>query len=186
MAATIHPSAIVDAGAQIGDGTRIWHWVHVCGGARIGDHCSFGQCVFVGNVLIGNGVKVQNHVSIYDGVVIEDEVFCGPSMVFTNVINPRSHIVRKNEYRKTLIKRRASIGANATVVCGVTIGESSFIGAGAVVTRDVPAHALMAGVPARRIGWVCACGVRLPAHASPVCVACGINYAICGDVCAPI
>jgi UDP-2-acetamido-3-amino-2,3-dideoxy-glucuronate N-acetyltransferase len=186
MVATIHPSAIVDVGAKIGDGTRVWHWVHVCGGARIGDNCSLGQGVFVGNVVIGNGVKVQNNVSIYDGVIIEDDVFCGPSMVFTNVINPRSHVIRKHEYRKTLVRRGASIGANVTVVCGVTIGECSFIGAGAVVTKDVCAYALMAGVPARRIGWICACGVRLSVGASPRCKSCGSTYDIQGEVCIPV
>ena len=185
MPATIHPSAIIDAGAILGEGTHVWHWVHVCAGARIGAHCSFGQGVFVGNVVIGNGVKVQNNVSIYDGVTIEDEVFCGPSMVFTNVHNPRSHIVRKHEYRQTLVRRRASIGANATVVCGVTIGEGAFIGAGAVVTRDVPAFAVMAGVPARRIGWMCACGVRLPAGEAPVCPACAAAYRISDGNCLP-
>jgi UDP-2-acetamido-3-amino-2,3-dideoxy-glucuronate N-acetyltransferase len=185
MPATVHSSAIVDQGAVIGEGTRIWHWVHVCGGARIGSNCSFGQGVFVGNVTVGNGVKVQNNVSIYDGVTIEDEVFCGPSMVFTNVFNPRSHIVRKNEYRQTLVKRRASIGANATIVCGTTIGEYAFIGAGAVVNRDVPAYAIMAGVPARRIGWTCGCGVRLPAGDAPVCAACGAAYRITDGSCQP-
>jgi len=184
-AAVIHASAIVDPGAVIGDGTRVWHWVHICAGARIGTNCSFGQGVFVGNVSIGDGVKVQNHVSIYDGVTIEDEVFCGPSMVFTNVHNPRSHIVRKHEYRQTLVKRRASLGANCTVVCGVTIGTCAFVGAGAVVTRDVPAYALMAGVPARRIGWMCACGVRLPESATPTCPACQAAYRVSDGVCAP-
>jgi UDP-2-acetamido-3-amino-2,3-dideoxy-glucuronate N-acetyltransferase len=183
MPTTIHPTAIVDQGAVIGDHTRIWHWVHVCSGARIGSNCSFGQGVFVGNVTVGNGVKVQNNVSICDGVIIEDEVFCGPSMVFTNVFNPRSHIVRKNEYRNTVVKRRASIGANATIVCGTTIGEYAFIGAGAVINRDVPPHAIMVGVPARRTGWMCACGVRLPAGASPVCAACGAAYSVVGDSC---
>lgn len=185
MTVTIHPSAIVDTGAQIGDGTRIWHWVHVSAQASIGTNCSFGQGVFVGNVKIGNGVKVQNNVSIYDGVTIEDEVFCGPSMVFTNVFNPRSHVVRKHEYRKTLVKRRATIGANATIVCGTTIGECAFIGAGAVVNRDVSNYALMAGVPAKRIGWMCACGVRLPAGNKVTCTACGNSYLINGEVCAP-
>lgn len=185
MTITVHPTAIVDPGAEIGAGTRIWHWVHVSAGARIGTGCSFGQGVFVGNVTIGNGVKVQNHVSIYDGVTLEDEVFCGPSMVFTNVHNPRSHIIRKHEYRPTLVRRRASIGANATIICGVTIGAGAFIGAGAVITRDVPDHALMAGVPARRIGWMCACGVRLPSGETPICRACGASYRIAGEVCAP-
>lgn len=183
MAVSIHPTAIVDDGAIIGDNTRIWHWVHISGNARIGSNCSFGQGVFVGNVIIGNGVKIQNHVSIYDGVTLEDEVFCGPSMVFTNVFNPRSHVVRKHEYRPTLVKRRASIGANATVVCGTTIGEYAFIGAGAVVTRDVPAYALMTGVPARRTGWMCACGVKLPKGDAPTCAACGAAYSVNGDTC---
>ena len=155
MAATIHPSAIVDTGAQIGEGTRVWHWVHVCGGARIGKNCSLGQNVFVANrVVIGDNVKIQNNVSVYDEVTLEDGVFCGPSMVFTNVYNPRSEIARKDEYRKTLVKRGATLGANCTVVCGVTIGEYAFIGAGAVVNRDVPDFALMLGVPARQAGWM--------------------------------
>lgn len=185
MTATIHSSAIIDEGAIIGDGTRVWHWVHISSKACIGTDCSFGQGVFVGNVTIGNGVKVQNNVSIYDGVTIEDEVFCGPSMVFTNVFNPRSYIVRKHEYRKTLVKRRASIGANATIVCGATIGEYAFIGAGAVITRDVPAYALMTGVPARRTGWMCACGVRLPAGNTPICISCRATYQITAEVCTP-
>lgn len=183
MSANIHSTAIVDPGATIGDNTRIWHWVHVCSGAKIGAGCSFGQGVFVGNVTIGDGVKVQNNVSIYDGVTIEDEVFCGPSMVFTNVFNPRSHIVRKNEYRQTLIKRRASIGANATIVCGSTVGEYAFIGAGAVITKDVPAYALMTGVPARRTGWMCACGVKLPCGHQPTCGACHRKFEIAGESC---
>lgn len=158
----IHPSAIVDAGAQIGAGTRVWHWVHVCGGARIGEGCSLGQGVFVGNdVVLGRGVKVQNNVSIYDAVTLEDEVFCGPSMVFTNVLNPRAAVVKKDEYRRTLVRRGATIGANATIVCGVMLGEYAFIAAGAVVTQDVPAHALMLGVPARQAGWMSRHGERL-------------------------
>ena len=185
MSHTIHPTAIVDEGAVIGEGTRIWHWVHICGGARIGAHCSFGQNVFVGNnVVIGNNVKVQNNVSIYDAVTLEDDVFCGPSMVFTNVNNPRSAVPRKNEYRPTLVKKGASLGANATVVCGHTIGRYAFVGAGAVVTRDVPDYALMVGAPARRIGWMCACGERLcndiGEHACP---ACGQCYDIGGNHC---
>lgn len=157
-----HPSAIIDLGAQIGEGTRIWHWVHICAGARIGARCSFGQNVFVGNdVSIGNNCKVQNNVSIYDAVTLEDDVFCGPSMVFTNVINPRSAVNRKEEYRRTLVKQGATIGANATILCGVTLGEYCFIGAGAVITRDVKPYALMAGVPARQIGWMSAHGERL-------------------------
>ena len=160
--AHIHESAIVDAGAQIGAGTRIWHWVHVCGGAVIGADCSLGQNCFVGNqVVLGRRVKVQNNVSLYDGVTLEDEVFCGPSMVFTNVINPRAGVVKKSEYRATRVRRGASIGANATVVCGHTIGQYALVGAGAVVTADVLDHALVVGVPARQIGWVSRHGERL-------------------------
>lgn len=159
---TVHPTAIVDDGARIGAGTRIWHWVHVCSGAAIGRNCSLGQNVFVGNrVTIGDGVKVQNNVSIYDGVELEDGVFCGPSCVFTNVINPRAEIERKSEYRPTLVRRGATIGANATVLCGHTLGAYCLIAAGAVVTADVPDFALMAGVPARRIGWVSRAGETL-------------------------
>jgi len=150
-----HPTAIVDEGARIGENSRIWHWVHVCAGAQIGRDCSLGQNVFVANdVVIGNNVKIQNNVSIYDAVRLEDDVFCGPSMVFTNVYNPRSAVVRKHAYRQTLVKQGASLGANCTVVCGVTIGQYAFIGAGAVVNRDVPDFAVMAGVPARQIGWM--------------------------------
>lgn len=157
-----HSSAIVDDGAQIGNDTRIWHFTHVCGGAQIGERCSLGQNVFIGNdVKIGNNVKIQNNVSIYDAVYLEDDVFCGPSMVFTNVFNPRSHVTRKHEYRKTLVKKGATIGANATIVCGNTIGEYAFIGAGSVVNKDVPAYAMMVGVPARQIGWMCQCGNKL-------------------------
>ncbi len=157
-----HETAIIDEGARIGAGTRIWHWVHVCGGAVIGEGCSLGQNVFVGNrVRIGDHVKIQNNVSVYDGVTLEDEVFCGPSMVFTNVYNPRSAFARKDEYRPTLVKKGASLGANCTVLCGINIGKYAFIAAGAVVNRNVPAFALMAGVPARHIGWMSRYGERL-------------------------
>jgi len=159
---TIHPTAIVDEGARIGAGSRVWHWVHVCGGAVIGENCSLGQNVFVGNrVIIGNRVKIQNNVSVYDDVTLEDGVFCGPSCVFTNVVNPRAEIERKSEYRPTHVERGATIGANATIVCGNRLGAYCFIAAGAVVVRDIPAFALMAGVPARRIGWMSKAGARL-------------------------
>jgi len=158
----IHDTAIVDEGAVIGDDSRIWHWVHVCGGAVIGCGCSLGQNVFVGNrVSIGDNVKIQNNVSVYDNVTLEDDVFCGPSMVFTNVYNPRSAVVRKDEYQDTLVRRGATLGANCTIVCGVTVGEYSFVGAGAVVNRDVPAHALVVGVPGRQIGWMSSHGEQL-------------------------
>lgn len=161
-AASIHPSAIVDEGAQIGEDTRVWHWVHISSGARIGKKCSLGQNVYVASrVVIGDNVKIQNNVSVYDEVTLEDDVFCGPSMVFTNVYNPRSAFSRKDDYRKTLVKRGATLGANCTIVCGVTIGEHAFIGAGSVVNRDVPAFALMVGVPARQIGWMSRFGERL-------------------------
>jgi UDP-2-acetamido-3-amino-2,3-dideoxy-glucuronate N-acetyltransferase len=162
MGYTVHPSAIVDDGAQIGEGSRVWHFVHVCGGAVIGKGCSLGQNVFVGNrVRIGNNVKIQNNVSVYDNVTLEDDVFCGPSMVFTNVYNPRSAVTRKDEYRDTVVRRGATLGANSTVVCGVTIGEYAFVGAGAVVNRDVKPFALMVGVPARQAGWMSRFGERL-------------------------
>lgn len=184
---TIHASAIVDAGAQLGEGTRVWHWVHISAGARIGRGCSFGQGVFVGNdVVVGDNVKVQNQVSIYDAVTLEDDVFCGPSMVFTNVINPRSHVVRKHEYRRTLVRRGATIGANATIVCGVTIGRFAFIGAGAVITKDVADHALMVGVPARRTGWMCQCGVKLGNDGAVTCPACGASYRITPQTCVAV
>lgn len=157
-----HETAIIDKGATIGEGTRIWHWVHVSAGARIGERCSLGQNVYVGNaVLIGNNVKIQNNVSVYDNVTLDDDVFCGPSMVFTNVYNPRSAVTRKEEYRNTRIKRGATLGANCTIVCGVTIGKYAFIGAGAVINRDVPDYALMVGVPAKQIGWMSQFGEQL-------------------------
>ncbi len=163
MTITIHETAIIDMGAQIGEGTRIWHFVHVCGGAKIGNSVSLGQNVFIGNkVVIGNNCKIQNNVSVYDNVTLEDEVFCGPSMVFTNVYNPRSIIERKTEYRNTLIKKGATLGANCTIVCGVTIGEYAFVGAGAVINKDVKSYALMVGVPARQIGWMSIYGEQIP------------------------
>ena len=163
MATTIHPSAIVDDGARLGDDCRVWHFVHISAGARIGARCSFGQNVFVGNdVLIGSNVKIQNNVSVYDAVTLEDDVFCGPSMVFTNVYNPRSAVARKDEYRRTLVRQGATLGANSTIVCGSTIGRFAFIGAGAVVNRDVPDFALMVGVPARQVGWMSRFGEKLP------------------------
>ena len=162
MKPTIHETAVVDDGAVIGKESRVWHFVHASGGARIGERVSLGQGVFVGNrVTIGDGCKIQNNVSVYDSVTLEDEVFCGPSMVFTNVHNPRAGIERKDEYRETLVKTGATLGANCTIVCGVTVGRFAFVGAGAVVTTDVPDYALMAGVPARRIGWMSKAGVKL-------------------------
>ncbi len=186
MPAQIHPTAIVDEGAEIGEGTRVWHWVHVSAGARIGARCALGQGVFVGNdVVIGDNVRIQNHVSVYDAVTLEDDVFCGPSMVFTNVHNPRSAVPRKSEYRRTLVRRGATLGANCTIVCGHVIGEYAFVGAGAVVSRDVPAYALVAGVPARRIGWMSRHGERLALPASgageAACPATGERYRLDGD-----
>ena len=183
---TIHPSAIVDEGALLGEGCRVWHFVHISAGARIGRGCSFGQNVFVGNdVSIGDNVKIQNNVSVYDAVTLEDDVFCGPSMVFTNVYNPRSAVVRRAEYRRTLVRRGATLGANCTVVCGVTIGQYAFVGAGAVVQRDVPDFALMVGVPARRIGWMSRHGERLalPAagDAEAACPTTGERYRLQGE-----
>lgn len=160
---SIHATAIVDDGARIGSGSRIWHWAHVCAGARIGVGCVLGQNVYVGNrVVIGDNVKIQNNVSVYDNVVLENDVFCGPSMVFTNVYNPRSAVSRKDEYRDTLVRAGATLGANCTVVCGVTIGRHAFVGAGSVVNRDVPDFALVVGVPARQIGWMSRFGERIP------------------------
>lgn len=162
MSYSVHPSAIVDEGAQIGEGSRVWHFVHVCGGAKIGKGVSLGQNVFVGNkVTIGDKCKIQNNVSVYDNVTLEEGVFCGPSMVFTNVYNPRSLIERKSEYRDTLVKKGATLGANCTIVCGATVGEYAFVGAGAVITKDVKPYALMVGVPARQIGWMSEYGEQL-------------------------
>lgn len=157
-----HETALVDAGAQIGAGTKIWHWVHVSSGALIGDNCVLGQNVFIGNkVVIGNNVKIQNGVSVYDGVSLEDDVFCGPGMVFTNVYNPRAFINRKDEFKETLVKRGATLGANCTIICGVTIGEYAFIGAGTVINKDAPAFALMMGVPGKQVGWMSRFGERM-------------------------
>lgn len=158
----IHETAIIDEGARIGERSRVWHWVHVCGGAQIGENCSLGQNVFVGNrVVIGDNVKIQNNVSVYDNVTLEDDVFCGPSMVFTNVYNPRSAVSRKNEYRDTIVRRGATLGANCTIVCGVTIGCYAFVAAGAVVNRNIPDYALVMGVPAKQVGWMSEFGERL-------------------------
>lgn len=177
-----HPTAIVDDGAQIGEGSSIWHWSHVMPGAKIGRRCNLGQNVFVANgTSLGDNVKVQNNVSIYEGVHIGDDVFCGPSMVFTNVLNPRSHVSRKHEYKQTVVGRGASFGANSTIVCGSTIGRFAFVAAGSVVTKDVPDYALMMGVPARVVGYMCNCGVRLDlspksAACKVACKDCGANY----------
>jgi UDP-2-acetamido-3-amino-2,3-dideoxy-glucuronate N-acetyltransferase len=184
----IHSTAIVDEGALIGEGTRIWHWVHVCGKARIGRGCSLGQNVFVGNdVLIGNNCKIQNNVSIYDAVVLEDDVFCGPSMVFTNVYNPRSAVARKDEYRRTVIKKGATLGANSTIICGITVGQYGFVAAGSVVNRDVKDYALMAGVPARQIGWMSQHGERLdlPLEGDAItnCVVTNTTYTLKDGIC---
>lgn len=188
MPTQIHPTAIVDDGARIGEGTRVWHWVHVSAGAVLGERCSLGQNVFIGSrVVIGNNVKIQNNVSVYDNVTLEDDVFCGPSMVFTNVYNPRSAVTRKSEYRDTLVRRGATLGANCTIVCGVSIGEHAFVGAGTVINRDVPAFALMVGVPARQIGWMSRFGERLAlplaGNAETVCPHTGDRYVLESGVC---
>jgi UDP-2-acetamido-3-amino-2,3-dideoxy-glucuronate N-acetyltransferase len=178
--AFVHESAYVDDGAVIGAGTKVWHFCHVMPGAVIGSHCSLGQNVVVMNgVRVGDNCKIQNNVSLYEGVILESDVFCGPSMVFTNVMNPRSHVSRKNEYRQTTVRRAASTPATATIDRGTTLGDYSFIGAGAVIIRDVAAFAMMAGVPARRIGWMCQCGERLPDAAGEVrCASCGSRYTV--------
>jgi UDP-2-acetamido-3-amino-2,3-dideoxy-glucuronate N-acetyltransferase len=185
---TIHPSAIVDAGAQLGESCRVWHFVHISAGARIGAGCSFGQNVYVGNdVRIGDNIKIQNNVSVYDAVTLEDDVFCGPSMVFTNVYNPRSAVSRKDEYRRTLVRQGATLGANSTIVCGTTIGRFAFVGAGAVVNRDVPDFALMLGVPARHVGWMSRHGERLKlplaGDGAAACPATGEAYLLRAGVC---
>ena len=182
----VHETAIIDRGAKIGSATRVWHWVHICGGAEIGSDCSLGQNVFVGNeVVIGNNVKIQNNVSVYDNVSIEDDVFCGPSMVFTNVYNPRAAVERKSEYRNTLVKKGATLGANCTIVCGNTIGAYSFVGAGSVVNKDVPDYALMVGVPARQIGWMSEFGEQLAlplaGDAEAICPHTGDSYILKDD-----
>jgi UDP-2-acetamido-3-amino-2,3-dideoxy-glucuronate N-acetyltransferase len=183
-----HPTSVIDERVEIGDETKIWHFSHVMSGSRMGSHCNLGQNVVISpGVVIGNNVKIQNNVSVYTGVELEDDVFCGPSMVFTNVINPRSHITRKHEYRRTVVKQGASLGANSTVVCGVTIGRYAFIGAGAVVTKNVPDYALMLGVPAQRLGWMCYCGMRLPeGTALASCRDCGRRYRIDDENCRAI
>lgn len=186
MKVTIHPTAIVDDGAQIGEGSRVWHWVHVCSGAQIGQNVSLGQNVFIGNkVSIGDNCKIQNNVSVYDNVTLEEGVFCGPSMVFTNVYNPRSLIERKSEYRHTLVKKGATLGANCTIVCGTTIGEFAFVGAGAVINKDVKPYALMVGVPARQIGWMSEFGEQIPlpveGQGQYQCTHTGQNYALVGQ-----
>jgi UDP-2-acetamido-3-amino-2,3-dideoxy-glucuronate N-acetyltransferase len=176
-----HESCYIDEGCVIGEGTKIWHFSHVMPGARIGAGCTIGQNVIVSpDVTVGDNVRIQNNVSLYTGVILEDDVFCGPSMVFTNVINPRSHVSRKHEFRQTLVRRGASLGANSTIVCGHTVGRYAFIGAGSVVTRNVPDYALVVGNPGRITGWMCACGVKLASGAVPpatvACMACGTSY----------
>jgi UDP-2-acetamido-3-amino-2,3-dideoxy-glucuronate N-acetyltransferase len=186
VSTVVHETAIIDPGARIGEGTRVWHWVHVSAGAAIGENCSLGQNVYVGDdVRIGNNVKIQNNVSIYDAVTLEDDVFCGPSTVFTNVYNPRSTVSRKDEYRPTRVRQGATLGANSTIVCGVTVGRYAFVGAGAVVNRDVPDFALMLGVPARPAGWMSRHGERLVfIGEQATCQATGERYVLRNGVCA--
>jgi UDP-2-acetamido-3-amino-2,3-dideoxy-glucuronate N-acetyltransferase len=185
----VHESSFVDQPCEIGQGTRIWHFSHIMKNCRIGQGCNIGQNVVISpDVVLGNNVKVQNNVSIYTGCILEDDVFCGPSMVFTNVVNPRSHVIRKDEYRQTLVRRGASMGANSTIVCGITIGRYAFVGAGSVVTRDVPDYALIFGNPARLQGWMCGCGVKLPfgrtkdGEEQAACDACGTKYLRHGQI----
>jgi UDP-2-acetamido-3-amino-2,3-dideoxy-glucuronate N-acetyltransferase len=184
---TVHASSFVDDGCVIGEGTKIWHFCHIMSRARIGRDCNIGQNVVVSpDVVVGNNVKIQNNVSLYTGVILEDDVFCGPSMVFTNVVNPRSRVSRKSEYQRTLVKRGASLGANSTVVCGHTIGRYAFVGAGAVITKDIPDFALVVGNPGRITGWMCACGVKLASGRTPpaqaICAGCGARYRADGDL----
>ena len=185
MGYEVHESAIVDAGAKIGNNTKIWHFTHVSANAVIGENCSLGQNVFIGGkAQIGNNVMIQNNVSVYDTVILEDDVFCGPSMVFTNVYNPRSHVVRKHEYSTTLVKKGATIGANATIICGVTLGNYCFIGAGSLVRRNVLSYEIVVGVPAKHSGWMCKCGVRLlPSQSIATCKFCGLVYKLDNDGC---
>ena len=186
MPISIHPTAVVDKGAKVGDNTAIWHWTHVCSGAQIGVNCSFGQNVFIGNdVRVGNNVKVQNNVSIYDKVWLDDDVFCGPSMVFTNVMNPRAHISRKKEFKPTIVKKGATLGANCTIICGVVIGHYAFVAAGAVITKDVKSFALVTGVPGKQASWISASGnilnLPLSGEAEEVCSESGKTYRLDGE-----
>jgi UDP-2-acetamido-3-amino-2,3-dideoxy-glucuronate N-acetyltransferase len=187
MAYFAHPSSFIDEGSVVGDGTKIWHFSHVMAGARIGEGCNIGQNVVISpDVVVGNNVKIQNNVSVYTGVVLEDDVFCGPSMVFTNVVNPRSHVSRRDEYRPTIVRRGATLGANCTVVCGHSVGCYAFVGAGAVVTRDVPDYGLVLGNPARLAGWMCRCGIKLTSGVRLVqerlaCASCGAKYRATDD-----
>jgi UDP-2-acetamido-3-amino-2,3-dideoxy-glucuronate N-acetyltransferase len=184
MAAFVHPTAVIDDDVELGEGSHVWHFVHVSSGARIGARCALGQNVFVGRgVRLGDGVRVQNNVSLYEGVEVEADVFIGPSCVFTNVRTPRAFVPRKHAYELTRVRRGASLGANATILCGISLGEYCLVAAGAVVTRDVPAHALVLGTPAHQVGWVCRCGERLPANAESSCPGCQTRYRLSADAC---